>query len=159
MPLTDIYMSGTGVLVEFEDRPTRVLRAGWGTVVEQPAGTANWFHYVPTVPVNGLHDRATMQHSLAWVDTRADLSGARISDLHIRQGERLVFDLTDTSRLPIASERADIRMPSERETFGRGAFSSTHLPGYGGFVLCIRVDFTGGDNRIIFRDAGFGFNL
>lgn len=159
MALTDIYLNGASVLIEYEDRIARVQRAGWGTVVEQATGTWNWFHYAPTTPVNGILAGGTMQHALAWADTRADLSGTRITDLHIRQGDRLVFDLNDESRLPIASATADIRLPSQRGTFGAGAFSDTHLPGYGGFVLCLKVEFTGGHNRIVFRDAGFGFTF
>lgn len=159
MPTTSFYLNGAAVLAEYPDRlaePPR--RAAWGTVIRQPEGTLNWFHFAPTTPVNGFTTRGSFQLWLDWVSLRANLDGAQIEDVHVRAGERLLYNLNDPARLPIASRTVNERFPSDRLGFtdlfhDRGGLTV----GYDGFALAVLVRFTEDVGRVIFRSAGFGY--
>ena len=154
------WTHGVAVIIEFPERVALLKRAGWGTLVEQapdPPGLGNnWFHFAlhtPTILAERFYDAIPsllLPAHEGSIRIVADANvNARISEVHLRMGDRIIFNRTVDLRGPRIDYSADIW---ERGTPRRWPTSGPEA----GLALCLRVEFGNGSPRgqITFRSAG-----
>jgi hypothetical protein len=162
----NFWTHGVGTIVEFPARASRILHAGWGSLIEQPESRPgeenNWFHlplHKPSwIPVtHWIEESATLARSTHTSVSRATLAGvtlkaslnenANIRELHVRAGGTLIHSQSVDLRGPTIDHEIDLRDPVRRT-----------LPAVGdeGLALCVRVVFLSGTptGQVIFRGAG-----
>jgi hypothetical protein len=136
----EFWTHGVNTAVEFPSRAAEIRRAGWGTLVRQPANTDNWFHIaLPTAKVVN-NESALMRE----IHLKAEVNeNARIDMIHCRDDGKLAF-----SRAVSFTDRVVDQV-----------FQSADFPMSGGLALCIHIDFLTGTpmGQVIFRSAGAAF--
>lgn len=139
------WTHGVNVVVEFPDKIGIIRRAGWGTLVSQPAKTWNWFHVaIPTA--NQLDGTETVKHESAFVKVRLN-ENARITKVHVWVGNRRV----------IAQEGLDLRGPDVFHQVELAHDQVRDLQGrWAGMVICVFVEFLTGTpaGEVVFEGAG-----
>jgi hypothetical protein len=164
VPTLEYGLNGVNTQVEYDlPQGSTLRRAAWGTLVEQPSGTSNWFHLAPTTPVNGVTENGYFQLWLDQVVLRCRLREAQIDQVHIRNGAELAFVLDRD--LPIAAKTVNLTLPGNITRFKDDPRWTNPglLPGWNGFALAVHVEFGGRDRKetpqVIFNSAFFRFFL
>lgn len=136
----EYWTHGVDTIVEFPDRATEILHAGWGTRVRQAANTDNWFHIaLPSAKIINS-ETAIMRE----IRLRAEVNeNARVDLIHFRDDGKRVF----SQAVSFTDRTID------------HVFQRADLPIEGGLTLCIHIAFLTGTpiGQVIFRSAGAAF--
>src|SRR5262245_33443118 len=143
MAALDYALHGVNVQIQDPgDLAVPPVRAGWGTLVMQLPDTKNWFHFAPTTPYDGIEGGRTFNLFLAQASLRAAMVNAQIEEVHLSNGEELVWTLQDPNRLPISGSPVNETFPSDGSSFLDELGGREHLVlGSRGFCLSVHVAF------------------
>ncbi len=144
----DFGVHGVAIQIEYPDRlrdeHDNPRRAGWGTRVRQDDGD-NWFHFpLPTPTV--LRNDETVK--LQYINFKLRLDGARIVDVHVREGHELRNHNIDTLPDPTV-EDADVDFNLTPAWEFPGLNSNVNEP----LALCLKLEFRRDGASAIFRGA------
>ena len=136
----DLFVFWThGVAVQVEDMGApglHIQRAGWGAEIRQNRDTANWFHFAMPTPLlmgdAGVNLRSVSVHF-------GSSHGITIRTVRVHEAAVVVFDAGDLSHDSLGSTQLDLSVPER--------------PATGPIVICVNVEFTGDDARIVFVGA------
>jgi hypothetical protein len=144
------WTHGVSVIPEYtkeytgHDNGLYLRRTGWGALVKQKEGTANWFHFA--IPSADKLDDDNVDHYHAYLRVRVN-NDAVITDVHVRHAPG-----PQTNCPVIYSKALNIT--------GQDTTLSFDLPNdrcKGPLVMCVHVKFEGEKGEVVFAGAGGWF--
>ncbi len=80
-----MWIHGTSIQVEWEDRVSSIIRRGFHTHIECKPNTSNWFHFAIPTPVIVSDKRLRLDSVMLIFNTGFDVA---IQQVHVRDGRK-----------------------------------------------------------------------
>ena len=144
------WAHGVSVIPEYTkeytgtDNGLYMRRAGWGALIRQNVGTANWFHFA--IPSATELDDDNVSYYHAWLRFRIN-TGAVIKAIHVRENRK-------NSECPVLWRNDSLTITGQDTEY------SINLPDRrcrGPLVICVKVHFEADNGEVVFTGAGGHF--
>ena len=144
------WTHGVSVIPEYTkeytgtDNGLYMRRTGFGTVIRQKVGTANWFHFA--IPSATELDDDNVSYYHAWLRFKIN-TGAVIKAIHVRENSK-------NSQCPIIWKNDGLVITGQDTEY------SIDLPNKqckGPLVICVKVYFEAEGGEVLFTGAGGHF--